>query len=50
MNKISKKQQKVLDLFLNGRPLSSSEVHNTLLAEGEETSLVTVKRELSRLD
>jgi len=49
MNKISKKQQKVLDLFLNGRPLSSSEVHNTLLAEGEETSLVTVKRELSRL-
>jgi len=49
MIEINLKQQKIIDLFLQHNLLSSSEVHNHLSKEGEETSLVTVKRELSRM-
>ncbi len=49
MIEISQKQQKILGLFLRHDLLSSSEVHGHLSKEGEETSLVTVKRELSRM-
>ncbi|OHA07269.1 MAG: hypothetical protein A2934_03185 [Candidatus Sungbacteria bacterium RIFCSPLOWO2_01_FULL_47_10] len=49
MIEISQKQQKILGLFLRYHLLSSSEVHDRLSKEGEETSLVTVKRELSRM-
>ncbi len=49
MIEISQKQQKILDLFLRYELLSSSEVHGHLSKEGEKISLVTVKRELSRM-
>ena len=49
MIKISAKHQKILGLFLRHDFLSSSDVHGRLSKEGEETSLVTVKRELSRM-
>jgi len=49
MIEIIQKQQKILGLFLRHAFLSSSEVHGHLSKEGEETSLVTVKRELSRM-
>jgi Fic family protein len=49
MTEISQKHQKILGLFLRHNLLSSSEVHDRLLREGVETSLVTVKRELSRM-
>ena len=49
MIEISQKQQKILELFLRNNLLSSSEVHDHLSKEGEETSLVTIKRELSRM-
>src|SRR3989338_7766356 len=49
MFEISQKHQKILGLFLQNNLLSSSEVHGRLSKEGEETSLVTVKRELSRM-
>jgi Fic family protein len=49
MIEISQKQQKIIDLFLRNNLLSSSEVHNYLSKEGEEMSLVTIKRELSHM-
>ena len=49
MIEITQKNQKILDLFLQYNLLSSSEVHGHLSQEGEEMSLVTVKRELSRM-
>lgn len=49
MIEISQKHQKILGLFLRHNLLSSSEVHGHLSKEGEKTSLVTVKRELSRM-
>ena len=49
MLEISQKHQKILELFLRPKLLSSSEVHGHLFKEGEGISLVTVKRELSRM-
>src|SRR3989344_6154284 len=49
MFEISQKHQKILGLFLQNNLLSSSKVHDRLSKEGEETSLVTIKRELSRM-
>ena len=49
MFEISQKHQKILGLFLRHKLLSSSEVHGHLFKEGEGISLVTVKRELSRM-
>jgi Fic family protein len=49
MIRINQKQQKILGLFLRHNHLSSSEVHAHLSQEGEETSLVTIKREMSRM-
>ena len=49
MLEISQKHQKILELFLRHKLLSSSEVHGHLFKEGEGISLVTVKRELSRM-
>ena len=49
MIEISQKQQKIIGLFLQNNLLRSSEVHERLSQDGGETSLVTVKRELSRM-
>lgn len=47
MPEISQRQQKILTILLKRAPLSSSEIHRELLKE--RVSLVTVKRELSRM-
>lgn len=49
MIKVNSKQQKIINLFLRHNLLGSSGVHDLLIKEGEETSLVTVKRDLSRM-
>ena len=49
MQKIEKKQQQILGLFLEFGSLSSSKVHHLLTQKTEEDiSLVTIKRELSQ--
>src|SRR3989344_1304629 len=50
MGRINEKQQKILILFLQRGFLSSSHVHEGLVKSGEEVSLITVKRELSRMN
>lgn len=49
MIKINEKQQKILLSFLQRVFLSSSQVYEELTKLGEETSLVTIKRELSQM-
>lgn len=49
MFKINEKRQKILLLFLQQGFLSSSQVHEELTKLGEETALITVKRELSQM-
>lgn len=49
MIEISQKQQQILLIFLKNSHLSSSQVHSLLTKEGEELSLVTVKRELASM-
>lgn len=49
MVKINQKQQKIVELMLRGQVLSSSAIHHTLNISGENISLVTVKRFLSKM-
>lgn len=49
MVEISKKQQKILNIFLQRGSLSSSHIHSGLSEIGEHISLVTVKRELTHM-
>lgn len=49
MIEISKKQQNILDLLFRSAFLGSSQVHDQFSKTGETVSLVTIKRELSRL-
>lgn len=49
MPDISQKQQKALLLLLKNDLLSSSQIHSLFSQSGEDMSLVTVKRELSRM-
>jgi fido (protein-threonine AMPylation protein) len=49
MIRINQKQQKILGLFLRHNHLSSSAVHDYLSQEGQDSSLVTIKREMSRM-
>lgn len=49
MIKITEKQQKLLLFFLQKGFLSSSQVHDDLIKLGEKISLVTIKRELSKM-
>ncbi len=49
MNKIAQNQQIILTIFLKNDQLSSSEVHDYLLQQGSDVSLITIKRELSEL-
>lgn len=49
IKEITRKEQKLLGLFLKEDLLGSSEVHNRLLRDGEDVSLVTVKRNVSRM-
>ena len=49
MNKLTAKQEKIINIFLKNEKLQSSELHRELNAEGENVSLITVKRALSEL-
>lgn len=49
MIKISLKQQNILQIILENGPMSSSAVHEKILARGDEISLVSVKRALSEM-
>lgn len=44
------KQQKIVTLFLEKGEMQSSDVHNALNGQGEDISLVTVKRALSEME
>lgn len=46
---INQKQQKILQIFLRRSLLGSSHVHQELLGVGEQVSLITIKRELTRM-
>lgn len=49
MIKLNKKQQKIIAIFLKKETIRSSEAHAELVKSGENVSLVTVKRTLSKL-
>lgn len=49
MIEITKKEQKISELFLKKDSLQSSEVYEALQSTGEDISLVTIKRTLSEL-
>ncbi|HRZ95276.1 MAG TPA: Fic family protein [Candidatus Moranbacteria bacterium] len=49
MQKITTKQQKVIEIFLEKGKMQSSQLHEELKSAGEDVSLVTVKRALSEL-
>ncbi|MBU0636630.1 MAG: Fic family protein [Patescibacteria group bacterium] len=49
MFKPTKKQQKIIEIFLAKEKMQSSELHKELEISGEDISLVTVKRALSEL-
>jgi len=49
MLKLSQKQQKIIAIFLKKSPLSSSQIHLELLKSGEDVSLVTTKRAISKM-
>jgi len=49
MIKTDQKQQKIIKLMLDGNILSSSKIHQEIIKTGEDVSLVTVKRILSRM-
>ncbi len=49
MNKLAPKQQKIIAIFLQKGTARSSEAHAEIVKSGEDVSLVTVKRTLSKL-
>ncbi|MFA5020934.1 MAG: Fic family protein [Patescibacteria group bacterium] len=49
MAKLEQKQQKIIRTLLSGGILSSSNIHQELTKSGEDVSLVTVKRILTRM-
>lgn len=49
MKAISPKQQKILLILLEKNPLSSSAIYTELAKRGEKASLITIKRELSKM-
>ncbi len=49
MAKIDQKQKKIIKLMLSGQIFSSSKIHQDLGLTGEDISLVTVKRILSKM-
>ncbi|MEK7649235.1 MAG: Fic family protein [Patescibacteria group bacterium] len=49
MEKIAKKYQEVINIFLRNERMSSSDIHNELKKNGHDISLVTVKRMVSEM-
>lgn len=48
MVKINQKQQEIIKLMMSGNMWSSSRIHQAMTKTGEDISLVTVKRILSK--
>ncbi len=49
MIKLSLRQNKIIEILLKKKNLSSSMIHSEILKLGEEISLITIKRELTEL-
>ncbi len=49
MNKLTQKQQNIVQIFLIKGKMQSSQVHKEIIKNGEDTSLVTIKRALSEM-
>jgi len=49
MNKLTSKQQKIIEIFLSGEKMQSSEAYKKIIKTDEDISLVTVKRALSEM-
>jgi len=49
MIKLSKKQQKIINIIQKRGAIQSSDLHSVMLKDGEEASLVTIKRILSEM-
>jgi fido (protein-threonine AMPylation protein) len=49
MIKITQKQQKILAVLIKGGSFASSQINEEVLKNGEDVSLVTIKRELSKM-
>ena len=49
MESLKKRHQQILEILLNGKAFSSSQVNTALAERGEKLSLVTVKRALSEM-
>lgn len=49
MYKLTPKKQKIVEIFLTKGKMQSSEVHKEIVKNGEDISLVTIKRSLSEM-
>ena len=49
MIKLNQKQQKIISIILENGPSQSSDIYTEIMKDGEKTSLVTIKRELSKM-
>ncbi|MFH0951081.1 MAG: Fic family protein [bacterium] len=49
MTKITKTQQQILKLMLNGHPLASSKIHQAIMQNKGKVALITIKRLLSQM-
>ncbi|MCG2688208.1 hypothetical protein L6250_01045, partial [Candidatus Parcubacteria bacterium] len=49
MNKLSQKQQKIINIILKKGTMQSSGIYSEMLKSGEDISLVTIKRTLSEM-
>ena len=49
MNKLSQKQQKIIAIILEKGAMRSSDIYSEIVSQGEDISLVTIKRTLSKM-
>ena len=49
MIKLNQKEERIVSIFLQNREMQSSEVHSKIMKLGEEISLVTIKRTLTKM-
>ena len=49
MIKLNQKEERIVSIFLQNRKMQSSEVHSKIMKLGEEISLVTIKRTLTKM-
>jgi len=49
MIKLNQKEERIVSIFLQNREMQSSGVHSKIMKLGEEISLVTIKRTLTKM-